>query len=63
MNFPIEKTKMGNDRKFNLSDPKEREEYFKLKCGVEIEKLKGYLNNGHTFIAYLLGKKNSGKGT
>ncbi|KUK66071.1 MAG: hypothetical protein XD85_0442 [Parcubacteria bacterium 34_609] len=35
MNFPIEKTKMGNDRKFNLSDPKEREEYFKLKCGVE----------------------------
>ena len=63
MNFPIEKTKMGNDRKFNLSDPKEREEYFKLKCGVEIEKLKEYLNNGHTFIAYLLGKKNSGKGT
>lgn len=63
MNFPIEKTKMGNDRKFNLSDPKEREEYFKLKCGVEIEKLKGYLNNRHTFIAYLLGKKNSGKGT
>ena len=63
MNFPIEKTKMGNDRKFNLSDPKEREEYFKLKCGVEIEKLRRYLNNGHTFIAYLLGKKNSGKGT
>jgi len=63
MNFPIEKTKMSNDRKFNLSDPKEREEYFKLKCGVGIEKLKGYLNNGHTFIAYLLGKKNSGKGT
>ncbi len=63
MNFPIEKTKLGSDRKFNLSDPKEREEYFKLKCGVEIEKLKEYLNNGHTFIAYLLGKKNSGKGT
>ncbi|MFA7664374.1 MAG: nucleoside monophosphate kinase [Clostridia bacterium] len=63
MDFPIEKTKMGDDRKFNLSDPKEREEYFKLKCGVEIEKLKEHLNNGHTFIAYLLGKKNSGKGT
>lgn len=63
MDFPIEKTKMGNDRKFNLSDPKEREEYFKLKCGVEIEKLKEHLNSGHTFIAYLLGKKNSGKGT
>ncbi|MFA5228729.1 MAG: nucleoside monophosphate kinase [Candidatus Paceibacterota bacterium] len=63
MDFPIEKTKMGGDRKFNLSDPKEREEYFQLKCGVEVEKLKEYLNNGHTFIAYLLGKKNSGKGT
>ncbi|MDD2274506.1 MAG: nucleoside monophosphate kinase [Candidatus Pacebacteria bacterium] len=63
MDFPIEKTKMGDDRKFNLSDPKEREEYFKLKCGVEIEKLKEHLNSGHTFIAYLLGKKNSGKGT
>jgi adenylate kinase family enzyme len=53
---------MGGDRKFNLSDPKEREEYFKLKCGPEVEKLKNYLKNG-TFIAYLLGKKNSGKGT
>ena len=63
MDFPIEKTKMGDDKKFNLADPKEREEYFKLKCGVEIEKLKEHLNNGHTFIAYLLGKKNSGKGT
>jgi adenylate kinase family enzyme len=63
MDFPIEKTKMGDEKKFNLSDPKEREEYFKLKCGVEIEKLKEHLNNGHTFIAYLLGKKNSGKGT
>ncbi|MDK2948862.1 MAG: adenylate kinase [Patescibacteria group bacterium] len=63
MDFPIEKTKMGDDRKFNLADPKEREEYFKLKCGVEIEKLREHLNNGHTFIAYLLGKKNSGKGT
>ena len=63
MDFPIEKTKMGDDRKFNLADPKEREEYFQLKCGVEIEKLKEHLNNGHTFIAYLLGKKNSGKGT
>ncbi|MDD2274870.1 MAG: nucleoside monophosphate kinase, partial [Candidatus Pacebacteria bacterium] len=62
MDFPIEKTKMGDDRKFNLSDPKEREEYFNLKCGPEIEKLREYLKN-NTFIAYLLGKKNSGKGT
>jgi adenylate kinase family enzyme len=62
MDFPIFKTKMGGDRKFNLSDPKERMEYFKLKCGPEIEKLKEYLEK-NTFIAYLLGKKNSGKGT
>ncbi len=62
MNFPIYKTKMGGDRKFNLADPKEREEYFKLKCGPEVEKLKEYLKD-NTFIAYLLGKKNSGKGT
>ncbi len=62
MNFPIYRTKMGGDRKFNLADPKEREEYFKLKCGSEIEKLKEYLKT-NTFIAYLLGKKNSGKGT
>ncbi|MDD3386432.1 MAG: nucleoside monophosphate kinase [Candidatus Pacebacteria bacterium] len=62
MDFPISKIKMGNDKKFNLSDPKEREEYFKLKCGPEIEKLREYLKT-NTFIAYLLGKKNSGKGT
>jgi adenylate kinase family enzyme len=62
MNFPIYKTKMGDDRKFNLADPKEREEYFKLKCGGEADKLKEYLKD-NTFIAYLLGKKNSGKGT
>jgi hypothetical protein len=43
MDFPIFKTKMGGDRKFNLADPKERAEYFKLKCGPEIEKLKVYL--------------------
>lgn len=49
-------------QRFNLSDPKEREIYFKLKTGLEIEKIKNYLKN-NTFIAYLLGKKNSGKGT
>jgi adenylate kinase family enzyme len=40
----------------------ERRKYFQLKCGPEIEKLKEYLAD-NTFIAYLLGKKNSGKGT
>jgi len=63
MEFPIFKTKiLGATRKFNLADPKERAEYFSFKAGPEIEKLKAYLGK-NTFIAYLLGKKNSGKGT
>lgn len=61
--FPIFKTKIeGVTKKFNLANPKEREQYFKLKAGPEIEKLKEYLKK-NTFIVYLLGKKNSGKGT
>lgn len=63
MEFPIFKTKIkGLTKKFNLSDIKEREAYFKLKAGTEIKKIKKYLEK-NTFIAYLLGKKNSGKGT
>jgi adenylate kinase family enzyme len=61
--FPLFKTKTeGLARKFNLSDPQERKEYFEAKAGPEIKKLKEYLDK-NTFIAYLLGKKNSGKGT
>ncbi len=64
MRFPIFKTKIrGNFPKFNLADPKERAAYFELKAGPEIGKLREYLEKGNTFIAYLLGKKNSGKGT
>ena len=63
MEFPLFKTKIkGLERKFNLIDPKEQREYFELKAGKEIEKLRKYLK-GNTFVAYLLGKKNSGKGT
>ena len=63
MEFPIFKTKIpGLKRKFNLADPKERAIYFKLKAGPEIKKLKRFLVK-NTFVAYLLGKKNSGKGT
>ena len=63
MQFPIFKTKIeGLDRKFNLIDPKEQEAYFEAKAGKEIRKLREYLKE-KTFIAYLLGKKNSGKGT
>ncbi|MDD5569405.1 MAG: nucleoside monophosphate kinase [Candidatus Pacebacteria bacterium] len=62
MDFPIFKTKTESGRKFNLADLKERHEYFQFKCGPEIEKLQEYLTT-NTFMAYLLGKKNSGKGT
>lgn len=63
MKFPIFKTKLeGQKKKFDLNDPKERQKYFELKAGPEIKKLREYLKK-NTFIAYLLGKKNSGKGT
>ncbi|HXK35476.1 MAG: hypothetical protein UY30_C0004G0010 [Parcubacteria group bacterium GW2011_GWB1_48_6] len=62
--FPIVKTKFtqANGRKFSLDSPAERKEYFQLKAGAEIEKLKKFLEK-NTFVAILLGKKNSGKGT
>ncbi len=64
MDFPIFKTKMeGIDQKFNLSEPQERQNYFKAKAGPEIEKIKKHVEEGNTFIVYLMGKKNSGKGT
>jgi glutaredoxin-related protein len=63
MDFPIFKTKIeGRGKKFNLTDPKDRKDYFYYKAGSEIEKLKEYVKD-NTFIVYLLGKKNSGKGT
>jgi adenylate kinase family enzyme len=63
--FPLSlaKTKVaGLDSRFDLADPVERRKYFKAKAGPEIEKLKLYLSD-NSFIAYWLGKKNSGKGT
>jgi adenylate kinase family enzyme len=63
MRFPIFKTKAKGLRSFNLTDPKERKIYFEAKAGKEIRKLRNYLKEGNTFIVYLLGKKNSGKGT
>jgi len=63
MDFPIFKTKIeGINKKFNLTDPQEIKDYFELKAGNEIKKLREYLKE-NTFVAYLLGKKNSGKGT
>lgn len=63
MEFPIFKTKVeGLTQKFNLMTPEGRQAYFEAKAGAEIKKLKEYLKS-NTFIAYFLGKKNSGKGT
>jgi len=64
MRFPVFKTKIKKiKKKFDLNNPKERREYFYLKAGKEIEKLRDYLRKGNSFVVYLLGKKNSGKGT
>src|SRR3989338_6927833 len=61
--FPIIKTKTeGVSQKFMLEDPVERRKYFEAKAGSEIEKLREYLRT-NTFIGFLLGPKNSGKGT
>ena len=61
--FPIFKTKTpGVNKKFSLEDPVERKKYFEAKVGPEIEKIRDYLRTG-TFMGFLLGKKNSGKGT
>ncbi|MDP2927130.1 MAG: nucleoside monophosphate kinase [bacterium] len=63
MNFPFHKTKIeGVAQTFKLADPVQRQEYFYLKVGPEIEKIREYLVK-NSFIVYLLGKKNSGKGT
>ncbi len=62
ISFPIFKTKIGDDKKFDLTDAVQRQSYFEHKAGPEIKKLQEYLKN-NTFIVYLLGKKNTGKGT
>lgn len=62
--FPIFKTRIaGHDERYALEDPAERRKYFELKAGEEIRKLKEYLDAGNTFVGFLLGPKNSGKGT
>lgn len=63
LNFPVFKTKVeGVAQPFALEDPIDRRKYFDAKVGAEIEKLREYLRTG-TFVGFLLGKKNSGKGT
>ena len=64
MQFPVFKTKDSKVKgTFDLNNPKQREKYFRLKVGQEIKKLREYFKKGNTFVAYLVGKKNSGKGT
>ncbi len=60
--FPLFKTKSDVYKKFDLTDVASRKEYFEYKAGPEIKKLQEYLKD-NTFIVYLLGKKNTGKGT
>src|SRR3989344_1594694 len=61
--FPIFKTKKeGLPQKFMLEDPVERRKYFEAKAGPEIEKLREFLEK-NTFLGFMLGPKNSGKGT
>src|SRR3989344_7164883 len=63
LNFPLFTTKLGVEApRYALEDPVERRKYFDRKAGPEIEKLREYLRTG-TFVGFLLGKKNSGKGT
>ena len=64
MNFPITNTRVaGLEKVFDLEDSNQRKEYFQAKIGNEIKKLQEYLKEGKSFIAFLIGKKNSGKGT
>lgn len=62
-NFSVFKTRVpGVTERFRLEDPADRRRYFMAKAGPEIEKLKDYLRS-NAFVAFLLGPKNSGKGT
>ena len=62
LDFPLFKTKSDEYKKFDLTDGASRREYFEYKAGPEIEKLREYLRT-NTMVAYLMGKKSSGKGT
>lgn len=63
MKIPVFKTKdPGVLKSFDLRNPLERKEYFEAKAGLEIAKIRGFLEN-NTFVVYLMGKKGSGKGT
>ncbi len=61
--FPVFKTKISaQGPRFRLEDPAERRRYFDFKAKAEIAKLRVFLRK-NTFVGFLLGPKNSGKGT
>lgn len=63
LEFPVIGTRVkGLTKTFDLTGPAGRKQYFEAKAGDEIKHLKKYLGKNN-FIAYFLGKKNSGKGT
>ncbi|HQT45546.1 MAG TPA: hypothetical protein PLO51_06205 [Candidatus Micrarchaeota archaeon] len=63
IDFPIYKTKRdGLSQQFDLNSPAGRKEYFEAKVGDSVKKIQGFLQEG-AFVAFLMGKKNSGKGT
>lgn len=63
LGFPVFKTKKaGGKKRYNLEDPADRKRYFTFKAGSEIADIRDYLRK-NTFVAFMMGKKNSGKGT
>lgn len=63
LEFPVIGTKVkGLTKKFDLSSPEGRKAYFEAKVPDEINIIKKYLKD-KTFVTFMLGKKNSGKGT
>lgn len=63
LDFPITGTKVeGLTQAFDLVDPKSRQDYFQAKVDSEIKQIQDYLGKSN-FIAFMIGKKNSGKGT
>jgi adenylate kinase family enzyme len=64
LEFPIigSKNSSSGKKEFDLASLEGRKAYFQDKVGEEIKSIKEYLERG-TFMAYMVGKKNSGKGT
>lgn len=63
LEFPIIGTKVeGINKRFDLNSPAGRKDYFLAKAKDEIFKIRDFLKKNN-FMAFLVGKKNSGKGT